>query len=141
MNREQALSQRQWYIVDAQGMVLGRMATEIAKVLRGKHKPVFTPNQDAGDFVVVVNAAGVKLTGAKLAQKVYFRHTEFPGGIRERTAAQMLQEKPEDLITIAVKGMLPKNRLSRKLITKLKVYAGSEHPHDAQKPQPLKIIA
>lgn len=141
MNREQALSQRQWYIVDAQGMVLGRMATEIAKVLRGKHKPVFTPNQDAGDFVVVVNASGVKLTGAKLAQKVYFRHTEFPGGIRERTAAQMLQEKPEDLITIAVKGMLPKNRLSRKLITKLKVYAGSEHPHDAQKPQPLKIIA
>jgi large subunit ribosomal protein L13 len=141
MNKEQALSQRRWYIVDAQGMVLGRMATEIAKVLRGKHKPIFTPNQDAGDFVVVVNAAGVKLTGAKLEKKVYFRHTEYPGGIRERTAAQMLQEKPEELIKIAVKGMLPKNRLSRKLVTKLKVYAGPEHPHDAQKPQPLAIVA
>jgi large subunit ribosomal protein L13 len=141
MNKQEALSQRRWYIVDAQGMVLGRMATEIAKVLRGKHKPAFTPNQDVGDFVVVVNAGGVKLTGTKLEKKVYFRHTEYPGGIRERTAAQMLQEKPEDLIKIAVKGMLPKNRLSRKLVTKLKVYAGPEHPHDAQKPQPLTIAA
>jgi large subunit ribosomal protein L13 len=141
MNKEQALSQRRWYIVDAQGMVLGRMATEIAKVLRGKHKPIFTPNQDAGDFVVVVNAAGVKLTGAKLEKKIYFRHTEYPGGIRGRTAAQMLQEKPEEIIKIAVKGMLPKNRLSRKLVTKLKVYAGPEHPHDAQKPEPLAIVA
>jgi large subunit ribosomal protein L13 len=141
MNKQEALSQRRWYIVDAQGMVLGRMATEIAKVLRGKHKPAFTPNQDVGDFVVVVNAGGVKLTGTKLEKKVYFRHTEYPGGIRERTAAQMLQEKPEDLIKIAVKGMLPKNRLSRKLVTKLKVYAGPEHPHDAQRPQPLTIAA
>jgi large subunit ribosomal protein L13 len=141
MNKQEALSQRRWYVVDAQGMVLGRMATEIAKVLRGKHKPAFTPNQDVGDFVVVVNAGGVKLTGTKLEKKVYFRHTEYPGGIRERTAAQMLQEKPEDLIKIAVKGMLPKNRLSRKLVTKLKVYAGPEHPHDAQKPQPLTIAA
>ena len=141
MNKQEALSQRRWYIVDAQGMVLGRMATEIAKVLRGKHKPAFTPNQDAGDFVVVVNAGGVKLTGTKLEKKVYFRHTEYPGGIRERTAAQMLQEKPEELIKIAVKGMLPKNRLSRKLVTKLKVYAGPEHPHDAQRPQPLTIAA
>ncbi len=141
MNRKEALSQRRWYIVDAQGKILGRMATEIAKVLRGKHKPIFTPNQDAGDFVIVVNARGVKLTGAKLAKKVYYRHTEFPGGIRERTAAQMLEEKPEDLVRLAVKGMLPKNRLSRKLVTKLKIYAGSEHPHDAQKPQPLAIVA
>jgi large subunit ribosomal protein L13 len=141
MNKREALSQRRWYIVDAQGMVLGRMATEIAKVLRGKHKPVFTPNQDTGDFVVVVNAGGVRLTGTKLEKKVYFRHTEYPGGIRERTAAQMLQEKPEELIKIAVKGMLPKNRLSRKLVTKLKVYAGPEHPHDAQRPQPLTIAA
>jgi large subunit ribosomal protein L13 len=141
MKKEEALSQRRWYVVDAQGKVLGRMATEIAKVLRGKHKPVFTPNQDAGDFVIVVNARAVKLTGAKLEKKVYFRHTEFPGGIRERTAAQMLESKPEELIMLAVKGMLPKNRLSRKLVTKLKVYAGPEHPHDAQKPQPLAIAS
>jgi large subunit ribosomal protein L13 len=139
MNRETALSQRRWYVVDARGKVLGRLATEIARVLRGKHKPTFTPNQDAGDFVVVLNAREVKLTGAKLGQKIYYRHTEYPGGIRERTAAQMLEEKPEELVTIAVKGMLPKNRLSRKLVTKLKVYAGPEHPHDAQKPQPLPL--
>lgn len=141
MKREEALSQRCWYVIDAKGKVLGRMATEIARVLRGKHKPVFTPNQDAGDFVIVVNAGAVKLTGAKLQKKVYFRHTEYPGGIRERTAAQMLEEKPEELVKLAVKGMLPKNRLSRKLVTKLKVYAGPEHPHEAQKPQPLTIPA
>ncbi|HEX9265664.1 MAG TPA: 50S ribosomal protein L13 [Candidatus Binatia bacterium] len=141
MKKEEALSQRRWYVIDAQGKVLGRMATEIAKVLRGKHKPTFTPNQDTGDFVIVVNARSVKLTGTKLEQKVYFRHTEYPGGIRERTAAQMLEKKPEDLIRLAVKGMLPKNRLSRKLVTKLKVYAGPEHPHDAQKPQPLALAS
>lgn len=141
MNKEEALSQRRWYIVDAHGKVLGRMATQIAKVLRGKHKPIFTPNQDAGDFVVVINARAVKLTGAKLEKKVYFRHTDYPGGIRERSAAEMLQEKPEEIIKLAVKGMLPKNRLSRKLVTKLKVYAGPEHPHEAQKPQPLEIVA
>ena len=141
MKKEEALSQRRWYVIDAQGKVLGRMATEIAKVLRGKHKPTFTPNQDIGDFVIVVNARSVKLTGTKLEQKVYFRHTEYPGGIRERTAAQMLEKKPEDLIRLAVKGMLPKNRLSRKLVTKLKVYAGPEHPHDAQKPQPLALAS
>jgi len=141
MNREAALSQRQWYVIDARGKILGRMATEIAKVLRGKHKPSYTPNQDGGDFVVVVNAKEIKLTGAKLDQKVYYRHTEYPGGIRERTAAQMLEEKPEELVMLAVKGMLPKNRLSRKLVTKLKVYAGPEHPHEAQKPQPLAVQA
>ena len=141
MNRKEALSQRRWYIVDAQGKILGRMATEIAMVLRGKHKPIFTPNQDAGDFVIVVNARDLKLTGTKLSKKIYYRHSEYPGGIRERTAAKMLEEKPEDLVRLAVKGMLPKNRLSRKLVTKLKVYAGSEHPHDAQKPQPLAIVA
>ena len=141
MNRAQALTQRQWYVIDARGKILGRMATEIAKVLRGKHKPIFTPNQDAGDFVIVVNAREIKLTGAKLDQKVYYRHTEYPGGIRERTAAQMLEEKPEELVMLAVKGMLPKNRLSRKLVTKLKVYPGPEHPHDAQKPQPLTVQA
>jgi large subunit ribosomal protein L13 len=141
MNREEALAQRQWYIIDAQGKVLGRMATEIAKVLRGKHKPSFTPNQDAGDFVIVVNARNIKLTGTKLEKKIYYRHTEYPGGIRERTAAKMLEEKPEDLIKLAVRGMLPKNRLSRKLVTKLKIYPGPVHPHDAQKPQPLAIEA
>lgn len=141
MNRQEALAQRQWYVIDAQGKILGRMATEIAKILRGKHKPSFTPNQDAGDFVIVVNARNIKLTGTKLDKKIYYRHTEFPGGIRERTAAKMLEEKPEDLIKLAVKGMLPKNRLCRKLVTKLKVYPGPDHPHDAQKPQPLTIKA
>ncbi|HXF75288.1 MAG TPA: 50S ribosomal protein L13 [Methylomirabilota bacterium] len=141
MKKQDALAQRSWYVVDAQGKILGRMATEIAKVLRGKNKPIFTPNQDTGDFVIVINARGVKLTGAKLEKKIYYRHTEYPGGIRERTAAQMLEEKPEELVRLAVKGMLPKNRLSRKLINKLKIYAGPEHPHEAQKPQPLTIMA
>jgi large subunit ribosomal protein L13 len=141
MKIAEALAQRQWYVIDAQGKVLGRMASEIAKVLRGKNKPIFTPNVDAGDFVIVINARGVKLTGKKLQKKVYYRHSEYPGGIRERTAEKMLEEKPEDLVLLAVKGMLPKNRLSRRLVTKLKVYAGPEHPHEAQKPQPLVIQA
>ncbi|MDP2602671.1 MAG: 50S ribosomal protein L13 [Deltaproteobacteria bacterium] len=141
MKTAEALAQRRWYVVDAQGKILGRMATEIARVLRGKHKPVFTPNVDAGDFVIVVNARGVKLSGKKLDKKVYYRHTEYPGGIRERTAAKMLAQSPEELVRLAVKGMLPKNRLSRKLVTKLKVYPDAQHPHDAQKPQPLAIDA
>jgi len=141
MKKQEALSQRRWYVIDGQGKILGRMATEIARVLRGKHKPTFTPNQDAGDFVIVINARGVKLTGAKLQDKVYYRHTEYPGGIRERSAAEMLQIKPEELVKLAVRGMLPKNRLSRKLVTKLKVYAGPEHPHSAQKPEPLTIAS
>lgn len=141
MKTEEARAQRRWHLVDAQGKILGRMASEIAKVLRGKHKPIFTPNIDAGDFVVVVNARSVKLTGRKLEKKIYYRHTDYPGGIRERTAAKMLAEKPAELIRLAVRGMLPKNRLSRKLVTKLKVYAGPEHPHGAQKPQPLNIDA
>ena len=141
MKTEEALAQRQWYVVDAQGKVLGRMASEIAKVLRGKNKPIFTPNLDAGDFVIVINARGVKLTGKKLQKKIYYRHTEYPGGIRERTAERMLEEKPEHLVRRAVKGMLPKNRLSRKLVNKLKIYAGPEHPHEAQKPKPLVIEA
>jgi large subunit ribosomal protein L13 len=139
MKTEEAFAQRQWYVVDAQGKVLGRMASEIVKVLRGKNKPVFTPNTDTGDFVIVINARGVKLTGKKLQKKVYYRHTEYPGGIREKTAEKMLQQKPEELVLLAVKGMLPKNRLSRRLVTKLKIYAGPEHPHQAQKPQPLAI--
>jgi large subunit ribosomal protein L13 len=139
MKTEDAHAQRQWFVVDAQGMVLGRMASEIAKVLRGKNKPIFTPNTDAGDFVIVINARGIRLTGKKLEKKIYYRHTDYPGGIREKSAAEMLADKPEDMIRLAVKGMLPKNRLSRRLVTKLKVYGGPEHPHDAQKPQPLAI--
>jgi large subunit ribosomal protein L13 len=141
MNTEQARAQRQWYVVDAHGKVLGRMASEIAKILRGKNKPIFTPNADAGDFVIVINARGVKLTGNKLKKKIYYRHTDYPGGIRERTAEKMLEEKPEDLVLLAVRGMLPKNRLSKRLVTKLKVYSGSEHPHEAQKPRPLTVGA
>jgi large subunit ribosomal protein L13 len=139
MNTEEARAQRQWFVIDAQGQILGRMASEIAKILRGKNKPLFTPNADAGDFVVVVNAKQIRLTGKKLEQKVYYRHTDYPGGIRERTAAKMLEQCPEDVIRLAVKGMLPKNRLSRRLVTKLKIYAGPEHPHSAQKPEPLTL--
>jgi large subunit ribosomal protein L13 len=141
MNTEEALAQRQWYIVDADGKILGRMASEIAKVLRGKNKAIFTPNTDTGDFVIVINAKGVRLSGHKLDDKVYYRHSNYPGGIHSRTAASLLEDKPEDLIHLAVKGMLPKNRLGRKLATKLKVYAGAEHPHEAQKPKPLAVRA
>jgi large subunit ribosomal protein L13 len=139
MNTEQALAQRRWFIVDAQGKILGRMASEIAKVLRGKNKPIFTPNTDTGDFVIVINAKGVRLSGHKLEDKIYYRHTEYPGGIRTRTAAGLLAQKPEELIHLAVKGMLPKTRLGRKLAGKLKVYPGAEHPHEAQQPEPLAI--
>lgn len=141
MKTKEALAQRQWYVVDARDKILGRMASEIAKILRGKNKPIFTPNADTGDFVIVVNARDIKLTGKKPDKKIYFRHTDYPGGIRERTAAKMLAEKPEHLVRLAVKGMLPRNRLSRKLVTKLKVYAGAEHPHEAQQPQPLTLKA
>jgi large subunit ribosomal protein L13 len=141
MNTEQARAQRQWYVIDAQGQILGRMASEIAKILRGKNKPLFTPNADAGDFVVVVNAKEVRLTGKKLEKKIYYRHTDYPGGIREKNAAKMLQDAPEELIRLAVKGMLPKNRLSRRLVTKLKIYPGPDHPHSAQRPEPLTLKA
>ena len=140
LKKKEALAQRQWYIVDAQGKVLGRLASQIAKVLRGKHKPNFTSHMDGGDFVIVLNARGIRLTGKKYATKVYYRHSEYPGGIRTQTAERLLAEKPEALIRLAVKGMLPKNRLARRLYTKLKVYAGADHPHLAQKPQPLAII-
>jgi large subunit ribosomal protein L13 len=139
MKTEELLAQRKWYLVDADGKILGRIASQIARVLRGKNKPIFTPNADTGDFVIVVNARGVRLTGKKLEQKQYHRHTDYPGGIRTRAAAKMLDQRPEDLIRLAVKGMLPKSRLGRKLATKLKVYAGPEHPHAAQRPQPLEI--
>ncbi len=141
MKTKEALAQREWYIVDADGKILGRMASEIARVLRGKNKVIFTPNADTGDFVIVINAKGVRLSGHKLDDKIYYRHTNYPGGIRSRTAADLLENKPEDLIHLAVKGMLPKNRLGRKLAAKLKVYSGAEHPHEAQKPKPLAIRA
>jgi large subunit ribosomal protein L13 len=141
MNTKEALAQREWYIVDADGKILGRMASEIARVLRGKNKVIFTPNADTGDFVIVINAKGVRLSGHKLEDKIYYRHTNYPGGIRSRTAADLLENKPEDLIHLAVKGMLPKNRLGRKLAAKLKVYSGAEHPHEAQKPKLLAIRA
>jgi large subunit ribosomal protein L13 len=141
MNTKEALAQREWYIVDADGKILGRMASEIARVLRGKNKVIFAPNADTGDFVIVINAKRVKLSGHKLDDKIYHRHTDYPGGIRSRTAGNLLENKPEDVIHLAVKGMLPKNRLGRKLAAKLKVYPGAENPHEAQKPKPLAIRA
>ncbi len=131
--------ERQWYVVDAEGKTLGRLASRIATILRGKHKPVFTPHVDTGDFVIVVNAAKVRLTGRKMDQKMYWWHSGYPGGIKGRTARQMLERKPEEVIKRAVKGMLPKNALGRKMLKKLKVYGGPEHPHQAQQPQPLDL--
>ena len=121
-------------MIDAQDRALGRVASRAASVLRGKHRPDFTPNQDAGDFVIVINAAKVKLTGSKAADKLYQRHSGYPGGIRTISAGKMREDKPERLLETAVRGMLPKNRLGRRLFTKLKVYRGAEHPHAAQKP-------
>ena len=139
LKRKEALDQRQWRIVDAEGKVLGRLASDVATVLRGKHKPNFTPHVDGGDFVIVVNARGVKLTGTKPEKKLYYRHSEYPGGLRVTAAEKMLDTKPETVVRLAVRGMLPKSRLGRRLLNKLKVYAGSEHPHQAQRPQPLQI--
>ncbi len=126
--------EKKWVLIDAEGRILGRMATEIADTLRGKNKPVYTPHVDTGDFVVVINAEKVRLTGRKWDQKVYYHHSGYIGGIKAKTAKEMLDRKPEELIRHAVKGMLPKNRLGRKVLTKLKVYRGSEHPHEAQVP-------
>ncbi|HEX9879530.1 MAG TPA: 50S ribosomal protein L13 [Candidatus Binatia bacterium] len=139
LKKKDALAQRQWYVVDAKGQVLGRLATAVARVLRGKHKTTFTPHVDSGDFVIVINAKLVSLTGRKVDQKTYFRHSGYPGGIRSTLAGKMLDTKPGAVVQKAVKGMLPKNRLSRDLLRKLKVYAGPEHPHQAQNPQPLVV--
>jgi large subunit ribosomal protein L13 len=127
-----------WRLVDADGRTLGRLATEIADVLRGKHKPVYTPHVDTGDFVIVVNAEKVRVTGKKLEQKIYYRHSGYPGGLRERTLAEQLERRPEEVIRRAVRGMLPKNKLAAAQLRKLKIYAGPEHPHAAQNPAPLK---
>ncbi|HEU19012.1 MAG TPA: 50S ribosomal protein L13 [Deltaproteobacteria bacterium] len=130
---------REWFIVDAQGKVLGRVASEVARRLRGKHKPVYTPHVDTGDFVVVVNADKISLTGKKLTDKIYYRHSGYPGGLTSTPAGKMLKEKPERLLHLAVRGMLPKNSLGRRMLKKLKVYTGEEHPHRAQQPQSLEI--
>jgi len=139
LTKEQAKSDRQWWVVDLEGKTLGRAATKIASVLRGKHKPTFTPNQDSGDFVVVVNAEKVRLTGNKLSDKKYRRHTGFMGGLKETDAQTLLATYPDRAITAAVWGMLPKGRLGRKIIKKLKIYGGAEHEHGAQKPRELAV--
>lgn len=131
--------ERKWWVVDLEGKTLGRAATRIATILRGKHKPVFTPHVDTGDFVVVVNAGKFRVTGKKMSQKLYRHHSLYPGGLKEVPMEKMLERHPELAIQIAVKKMLPRNKLSEHLIRKLKIYAGSEHPHQAQKPEPLDI--
>ena len=131
--------ERQWYLVDAEGKTLGRLASEIARILRGKHKPIFTPHLDTGDYVVVVNAEKIHVTGKKLETKKYYRYSGYPGGLKSVVLGEMLAKHPTRVIGLAVRGMLPKNRLGRAMIKKLKVYAGSEHPHEAQGPIPLEL--
>ena len=130
---------RDWYVVDATDKVLGRIATEIANRLRGKHKPEYTPHIDTGDYIVVVNADKVRVTGNKVTDKIYFRHTGYPGGIKETSFGKLMETYPERAIEIAVKGMMPRNKLSRAMLGKLKIYAGGEHPHTAQQPKPLEL--
>lgn len=131
--------ERKWYVVDAEGKTLGRLASEVANVLRGKNKPIYTPHIDTGDYVIVVNAEKIKVTGKKLDQKIYYHHSEYVGGMKETTLKEMMNKKPEFVITHAVKGMLPKGPLGRQMLTKLHVYAGPEHKHAAQKPEALNI--
>jgi large subunit ribosomal protein L13 len=130
---------REWYLVDAEGQTLGRLATRIADTLRGKNKPQYTPHVDTGDFVIVVNAEKIAVTGNKLDQKQYYRHSGYPGGLRSRTLREQLERRPTEVLRSAVKGMLPKNKLAARQITKLKIYAGPEHPHEAQAPKPLNL--
>lgn len=131
--------EREWYVVDATNQTLGRLASKIAAVLRGKHKPTYSPAVDCGDFIVVVNAEKIAVTGRRMEQKTYYRHSQYPGGLTEITLRDMLARYPERPVALAVKGMLPKNRLGRQMIKKLKVYAGPEHPHQAQQPKPLEL--
>ena len=132
-----AAIERKWYVVDASGYTLGRLASEVAKILRGKNKPIFTPHIDTGDYVIIVNADKVKVTGRKLDQKIYYHHSEYVGGMKETTLREMMAKKPEKVVELAVKGMLPKGPLGRQMYTKLHVYAGPEHHHQAQKPEVL----
>jgi len=134
-----ATIERKWYVVDANGHTLGRLCSEIAAILRGKNKPTFTPHIDTGDYVIVVNAEKIKVTGKKLDQKIYYNHSDYPGGMRETTLAEMMAKKPTEVINLAVKGMLPKGPLGRAMITKLHVFAGPEHTHAAQQPEVLEI--
>ena len=127
--------ERKWYVIDAEGKVLGRLATEVASILRGKHKPIYTPHVDTGDFVIVINADKVKLTGKKLEQKKYYYHSGYPGGLKSVSYNRMMEENPEKAIELAVKGMMPKNKLGRQMFKKLKVYSGPEHKHEAQQPE------
>ena len=136
-----ATRERHWLVVDAAGRTLGRLATQIADALRGKRKPEFTPHCDVGDFVIVVNAEKISVTGNKRQDKRYYRHSGYPGGLKSRTLEDMLERRPEEVIRLAVKGMLPRNRLARKQLTKLKIYAGPDHPHAAQQPQPMEVDA
>ena len=131
--------ERRWYVVDAEGQNLGRLATRIADTLRGKNKPQFTPHVDTGDFVVVVNAEKIAVTGNKLDEKIYYRHSGYPGGLKQRTLREQLDRRPTEVLRTAVKGMLPKNKLAARQLTKLKIYAGPEHPHTAQAPEPLEF--
>ena len=131
--------QRSWFLVDAEGKILGRLACEVARRLRGKHKAIYTPHVDTGDFIVVVNADKILMTGKKATDKIYYHHTGYPGGIKSKPAGKMRLEKPERLIRLAVKGMLPKNSLGRKMLRKLKIYAGGDHPHEAQRPDRLEL--
>ncbi len=131
--------ERKWYVVDAEGQTLGRLASKVATILRGKHKPEYTPHVDTGDYVIVINASKVQLTGDKLQKKIYYRHTGYPGGLKKTTAGEMLKNKPERMIELAVKGMLPKGRLGRKQGKKLFVYRDGNHPHQAQKPEPIQL--
>ncbi|UCH93014.1 MAG: 50S ribosomal protein L13 [Candidatus Aminicenantes bacterium] len=137
--QKSAIEKKKWWLVDAEGIVLGRLASRVADILRGKNKPLYTPFFDTGDFVIIVNADKVKLTGKKESQKMYYRHSGYMGGLKEITYKRMIATHPKRVITHAVRGMLPKNKLNRKILKKLKVYAGSEHKHQAQKPEALKI--
>jgi len=130
---------QEWYVVDATDKILGRLSTEIARMLRGKHKPEYTPHVDVGDFIIVINAEKVKVTGRKLDQKLYYRHTGYPGGLKSITLRRQLEKFPERVIEAAVKGMLPRGPLARQMFKKLKVYAGPNHPHEAQQPKPLEL--
>jgi len=134
-------AQRQWWVIDAEDLILGRLATRVSTILRGKHKPAFAPHVDLGDFVIVVNADKVAVTGRRMEQKVYYRHSGYPGGLRDETLAELLARRPERVIRLAVRGMLPHNRLGRQMISKLKVYAGPDHPHGNHKPQQLDLSA
>jgi large subunit ribosomal protein L13 len=130
---------REWYVVDATGLTLGRLASQIASVLRGKHKPIFSPHMDCGDFVIVINAEKVRVTGDKLDQKMYYRHSQYPGGLKTISLRDQMKQHPDRVIRLAVRGMLPKNRLGRQMIKKLKVYREPDHPHQAQQPKPLSM--